>query len=60
VAKINFLELDDDGFVEERIRFRNRKVVRDCPCPACERDNRLTQNEADAGRICADCREDLD
>jgi hypothetical protein len=60
VAKVSFLELDDDGFIDERPRFRLRKAVRDYPCPACDRDNRLTRTEADAGRICADCRDDVE
>lgn len=59
MAKVNFLELDDDGFFpEERPRFRVKVARRNMPCNCCATPNRLTENEYATGVACSECDED--
>ena len=59
LAKVNFLELDDDGFFpQDRPRFRMKAPKRNMPCTCCGTPNRLTDAEYTTGISCEECEED--
>lgn len=59
MAKINFLELDDDGFFpEERTRIRVKAPKRNMPCTCCGAPNTLTAAEYTTGIACEECEEE--
>jgi hypothetical protein len=56
MAKVSFLELDEDGFFpEERPRSSHRNPKRNMPCCYCGKPNSLTDLEHHAGIACKEC-----